>query len=262
MCGRAILTSPAEEIAEIFGVDAIEIGPPRFNVAPTQPILTVRAREGHRELALVRWGLIPWWAKPEEAKRIGSRCVQARAETAPRAPAFRDAFKRHRCLVVLDGFYEWKTTSEGRQPHLVRNGNGRPLAIAGLWDGWRPPAPEDDPEAKPEKITSAAVLTTHAAGAIEAIHDRMPLVLPEDAWDAWLDGTDDDARAILSPPPDVLSERAGGLVAQRVSTWVNDVKHEDARCIEPFSELPAGDAAQIDLGFADRPARKKKVARR
>lgn len=257
VCGRAILTSPAEDVARLFEVAPIDLGAPRFNVAPTQPILTVRARHAPptesdergearplarpRELALVRWGLIPWWAKPGEAKKIGSRCVQARAETATRAPAFRDAFRRHRCLVVVDGFYEWKTLDDGRRvPHLVRQSRQEPLAIAGLYDSWRPARSEDAGAAKPERIESAAVLTTPAGGAIRDLHDRMPLVLPASEWDTWLGGTADEAARLLEPDQAALDARAGDLSAVAVSTWVNDVRHDDPRCIEPAATRESG----------------------
>lgn len=281
MCGRATLSSPAEEVARLFDVEPIAIGPARFNIAPTQPILTVRACRGlsepsgersneerdavdhdrssgtvvARELAIVRWGLIPWWAKPDEAKKIASKCIQARVETARRSPAFRDAFKRHRCLVVVDGFFEWKTLPDGRSvPHHVRKSRHGPFAIGAVWDSWRPPAPADaSPDApRPARIESCAVLTTRAAGAMKDLHDRMPLVLSRDEWTTWLGGTVEEAARLLEQDQRLLDERARDLVAVPVSTWVNDVRHEDPRCIEPMTG--AADEApqdpQIDFGFA------------
>jgi len=280
MCGRATLSSPAEEVARLFDVDPIDIGPARFNIAPTQPILTVRARRepAHdqpdeargtgdhdpapgtgvaRELAIVRWGLIPWWAKPEEAKKIASKCIQARVETAPRSPAFRDAFKRHRCLVVVDGFYEWKTLPDGRRvPHHIRRSQREPFAIGAVWDSWRPPlakgTPPDAP--KPERIESCAVLTTRAAGRIKPLHDRMPLLLSRDEWAVWLGGSADEAVRLLEQNEADLEARARDLIAVPVSTWVNNVRHEDPRCIEPLSEAADADEAaedpQIGFGFA------------
>lgn len=268
MCGRATLSSPASDVAELFDVEPIDLGPPRFNIAPSQPILTVRAKRSpstgeedvphdassatsrRREMALVRWGLIPWWAKPDEAKKIASRCIQARAETAPRSSAFRDAFRRHRCLVVIDGFFEWKTLPDGRRmPHHIRRARHEPFAIAGLWDSWRPPSAEDGARS-PERIESCAVLTTRSAGRIAAVHDRMPLVLPANDWDVWLSDSVENAAQLLAPTTDVLEQRANALVVVPVSTWVNDVRHDDPRCIEPAtasSETPLG---QIALSFA------------
>lgn len=242
MCGRATLTTPADSIAEIFEVQPIEIGPPRFNLAPTQPLVTVRAAAtaatgvaaartaasaAGRELALVRWGLIPWWAKPEEGKRVGAKCIQARAEGVRRAPAFRDAFKRHRCLVVVDGFYEWKGEGKARAPFHAHRRGLEPFAIAGLWDSWKGPE---------GRVESAAVLTTRAEGPIRAIHDRMPLVLPPSEWDTWLSGAETEAAALLSPSDEILVARAKELVVVPVSKWVNDPKHDDPKCLEAPAE--------------------------
>jgi putative SOS response-associated peptidase YedK len=208
----------------IFDVAPIEIGPPRYNLAPTQPILTVRLnREEGRELALMRWGLIPWWAKPDEAKKVGAKCIQARAETVRKAPAFRDAFKRHRCLVVVDGFFEW--SGEARVPFLARREGGLPFAIAGLWDKW------DGASGEPgNRVESATVLTTRASGPIRAIHDRMPVILEKDEWQTWLTASDDQAAQLLAQPR--TSER---LVTVQVSKWVNDAKHDDPQCLAPPS---------------------------
>lgn len=250
---------PAEDIAHLFDVEAIDIGPARFNIAPMQPILSVRMAgdlpRAERRLAVVQWGLIPWWAKPEQARKIAGKCVQARAETVTRTPAFRDAFKKHRCLVVVDGFYEWKTLPGGRRrPHHVRKRQGGPFAIGAVWDSWQPPLPEGAPPdaPKPERVESCAVLTTHAAALMKDLHDRMPLVLPADEWTRWLEGPAPEAARLLTQDERVLDERARQLVAVPVSTWVNDVRHEGPQCIEPvLQEIdePTPRAAQIEFGF-------------
>jgi putative SOS response-associated peptidase YedK len=220
MCGRATLTTPQDTITAIFDVAPIDIGPPRYNLAPTQPILTVRLnREERRELALMRWGLIPWWAKPDEAKRVGAKCIQARSETVRKAPAFRDAFKRHRCLVVVDGFFEWSGEGKARAPFLARREGGLPFAIAGLWD---------KSDALGERIESATVLTTRANGPIRAIHDRMPVILEKDEWQTWLTAADDEAAQILKLP-----RTSDQLITVPVSKWVNDAKHDDPQCLAP-----------------------------
>jgi putative SOS response-associated peptidase YedK len=216
-----------DEIAELFDASPIDVGPARYNIAPTQPMLTVRAREDMRQLAQMRWGLIPWWARPEEAKKIGSRCIQARAETANRMPAFRDSFRNRRCLVVIDGFFEWKTLPDGRRvPHHMRKRSGEPFAVAGLWDSWH-----DRTEAP--RIESCAVLTTRAGGHVRDVHDRMPLLLAPSEYDTWLGASPDPAAELLSQDPARLERRADELVIIPVSTWVNDVKHDDPRCVEP-----------------------------
>jgi len=234
MCGRATLTSPSDDIAELFEAHTIDIGPPRFNIAPGQSILTVRSSStSMRELALLKWGLVPWWAKPEEAKKLGGSCVQARAETVATAPAFRDAFKEHRCLVVVDGFYEWRTLPDGRRvPHHARPLDKKPFALAGVWDRWKTP--------EGEMVETCAVVTTAARGAIKELHDRMPLVVAKSAWSIWLEGSTDEAKAILS-------SATADFVVVPVSTRVNDVRNDDARCLE---ELASVNDAKGQIGFS------------
>ncbi len=219
MCGRATLVTDTAEIAELLGAAPIDVGPPRFNLAPTLPMVIVReTKDRGREMALARWGLIPHWAKEAEAKKIGSRCVQARVESVARSPAFRDAFRARRCLVIVDGFYEWKTLEGGeRRPHHVRREDRRPFAIAGLWESWR--------SKEGTIVESCAVVTTEAQGKIREIHDRMPIVVASDAYDTWLSGPSDQAVAIAPATPE--------LVAVPVSRWVNDARHDDPRCLEP-----------------------------
>jgi len=238
MCGRATLISPADEIAEAFGVPLIPLGPPRFNVAPGQEVVIVRAGSAApRELALVRWGLVPWWSKDPKGS---AKAIQARAETVTRAPGFRDAWKRHRCVMVVDGFYEWsgeragrgKHSAASRIPHHIRLAQGGPFAIAGVWDSWHSP--------EGTRLETAAVLTTAAHGAITQLHDRMPLVLDAEGRDRWLSVSDDEARTVLT---DAVAQeaRAAELVVMPVSTWVNDVRHDDPGCLaapEP-PRLPA-----------------------
>lgn len=269
MCGRATLISPVEHVAELFDVAPIDIGPRRFNIAPSQPVLVVRssgAQPGHeptarpagasasapRELALLRWGLIPSWAHPDEAKKMASRFAQARAETAARSPAFRDAFRRHRCLVVVDGFFEWKTLSDGRRaPHHVRRRGGEPFAIAGIWDSWPPPR-RAAAEPALEHVESCAVITTSSAGELLAVHDRMPLVLPAEDWSVWLSASAAQAATLLDPGASALERRSRELVLVPVSTWVNDVRHDDPRCVEPSPIAPEPPIVQLDLPFAGR----------
>lgn len=249
MCGRAILVTSVTEIAEIFDVAPIDIGPPRFNLAPGQPALVVRnqkkTEEGAlpgRELALLKWGLVPRWA---DSTKIGSRLVQARAETVATTPAYRSAFKWRRCLFVADGFYEWKTlaappsagTKKGkvRIPHRLRRMDSAPFAIAALWDRWK--------SKEGEVLDTCAVVTTEARGVVASIHDRMPLVLDTGAQARWLRGDEEDARALVADAPTIAA--IGDFDAVPVSTWVNDVKHDDPRCLEP-ADLGAAGLAEHD----------------
>lgn len=226
MCGRATLITGVEEIAEIFGVEPIPLGPPRFNVAPGQDLAVVRPSSSSspassRELALVRWGLVPWWSKDG---KMSGKTIQARGETVARAPAFRDAFKSRRCLVVVDGFYEWSGTGKARQPHHITLGGGGPFAIAGVWDSWKSP--------DGVRLETCAVVTTAARGAIQRLHDRMPLVLEGEERDRWLSPSPEEASALVTDAG-AREAMATRLVVVPVSTWVNDVRHEDPRCIEP-----------------------------
>lgn len=235
---------PVEEIAEALGVSPVVAGvplpgpPPRFNVAPTQSMLVLRAAaavgaSAQRELAWLRWGLVPFWAKDS---KIGSRFLQARAETVDTTPAYRQSFTEKRAVVIVDGFYEWSHASEGAKtkatkqaakiPHLLRPAGGGLLAIAGLWERWRPPSGAP--------VESCAVLTIAAGPRVWALHDRMPLLLRPHELEPWLHGSSADATAITRGGAEsALGPRDEGLVLTRVSTWVNDVRHDDAACIAP-----------------------------
>ena len=219
MCGRAILTADPEDIAKIFEVDPIPLGPPRFNVAPTQNMAVIRPPKeggGKNELSLVRWGLVPWWSKDP---KIGNRFIQARGETVPTAAAYRGSFKSKRCLVVVDGFYEWSGAKKDRKAYAIRLPNAEPFAIAGLWDSWKSP--------EGTRLETCCVITTSSRGELAAVHDRMPLVLDREARGRWLTASPDEARSLLDAPSPLP------LVVLPVSSWVNDVRHEDEHCLDP-----------------------------
>lgn len=227
VCGRYTITSPGQVIAEVFGVDEpIELVP-RYNVCPGQDVPVVRTRRGadDRELDLLRWGLVPWFAKePGPAARM----INARAESAATSPAFRDALQRRRCLLPADGFFEWQagaTKRAPKQPHLVRRGDGRPLALAGLWERWK--------GRDGTKIESCTVLTTTPNALLESIHDRMPVILAPESWSLWLDRGMQDVERVL---PLLVPAPAHELLAAPVSSWVNDPKHDDERCLAPPDE--------------------------
>lgn len=185
MCGRYVLTTPGEVLAQIFETapppeELLEAIVPRYNISPTQQVPIVRRAappDAARELALVQWGLVPHWAKDPA---IGNSLINARAETAAEKPSFRDAMKRRRCLIPADGFYEWKKLGKGKQPFLIRMRGGSTLAFAGLWSQWK------NPESG-ATLETCAILTTTPNELTATVHDRMPVILPATTWNRWLD---------------------------------------------------------------------------
>ncbi len=214
MCGRFTLALPAETVQAFLGLATRPQLAPRFNIAPTQPVAVARLQTatGDRILELVRWGLIPHWASDPT---IGARLINARAETLAQKPAFRSSFRQRRCLIPADGFYEWQKTAGGKQPYHIRRLDGGPMAMAGLWDSWQ--APDGDP------ISSCAIITTAANDLVRPIHDRMPVLLPPENFELWLDpAVSDTARLseLLAPAP------ATGLIAVPVSRRVNRADYD------------------------------------
>ncbi len=182
MCGRATLSTPPEELAEIFGLDEVPLLTAHYNLAPSQDMAVVRVvpAERGRKLDLLRWGLVPWWA---EDPKIGSRFINARADTLLESRAFREAARERRCIVVVDGFYEWQRHGKRKQPFLVRRRDGKPFALAGVWERWKPKgAPREAP-----RLQTCSIVTVDSQAEVLRLHDRMPLILPPDEWDAWLD---------------------------------------------------------------------------
>lgn len=223
MCGRFALITPGEVLAEQFQLSEVPALAPRYNIAPTQPIAAVRlAREGiARELVLLRWGLIPSWAKDPG---VGSRLINARSETVAEKPSFRSAFKSRRCLVPADGFYEWQRQERGRQPFFIRMREGTPFAIAGLWEHWQGP--------EGEVIESCTLLTTAANEVMRPLHDRMPVILNPKDYDLWLD-PDVQKREALSPL--LRPYTAEAMVAYPVRPVVNSPANDSPLCIEPLT---------------------------
>ena len=225
MCGRFTQQRPASELAEIFGAEPLSDDPGgHYNLAPTDEALVVVQREDRRALTAYRWGLIPHWAK--EAK-VGSRMFNARAETITTSPAFRDAFTRKRCLVPVDSFYEWKREGTLRQPYRVVRRDGRPLALAGLWAGWRDPATET-------VRRTFTIITTTPNEALADLHDRMPVVVAEDAWGRWLDPAPADPAELLGL---LVPNEAVDLQIYAVDRSVNDVRRDGPELIERLPEI-------------------------
>lgn len=226
MCGRFVQATPSEVIAEIFGLEEVPPLAPRFNVAPTQPAAVVRTFEGKPQLVFMRWGLVPAWAKDPS---IGNRLINARAETLGEKPAFRQALLRRRCVVPVTGFYEWRGSSKGKQPYFIRLKGGMPMVLAGLWEVWRP---QEGPP-----LESFTIITTQANSLLAPLHDRMPAVLPQEGWRAWLDPGLGDASLLLpwlTPAPEWWLEFFP------VSRAVNNPAHDAPDCLTPEVSPDAG----------------------
>jgi putative SOS response-associated peptidase YedK len=235
MCGRYTLKTSPDVMMELFHVSSLPDLVPRYNIAPTQNVLVIRAsteRPAEREAIWMRWGLIPFWAKDLS---IGSQLINARAETVSEKPAFRTAFAKRRCLIAADGFYEWQKLSTGRkQPWWIHQPNETPFAMAGLWETWTERNSEDsaldaDQPATPRIITSCTILTTEASNDVRPLHDRMPVILPPDAWQVWLgaSASPGQLRDCLKP----LS--AGSLQMDCVSQAVNRPGPESPDLLTP-----------------------------
>jgi putative SOS response-associated peptidase YedK len=220
MCGRFTLRAPAADVANYFDLPEIPLLEPRYNVAPTQPVAVVRAdAAGHRRLDRLAWGLVPSWASDPT---IGNRLINARAETIAEKPAFRRAFRQRRCLVVADGFYEWQRAGRQKQPYYITAARSGPFALAGLWEQW---------QRNDLLITSCTIITTEANERVRPLHDRMPVILPPEAWPRWLDpGINDPATVepLLAPCPTEF------LVTFPVSMAVNRPSYDRGDCIEPL----------------------------
>ncbi len=214
MCGRFCLAVTTEELAEYFGLTAVPDFPARYNIAPSQPIAVILRtnNEPERHFRLMRWGLIPAWAKDPA---IGDRLINARAETVAEKPSFRTAFKRRRCLIPASGFFEWQKTKAGKQPFYFRPQSGSLFAIAGLWESW-------------QDIETCTILTTAANELLQPIHERMPVILKPEDYDQWLDWQIQDTetlQALLQPFP------ADQMLAYPVSKRVNNAAIDDIECI-------------------------------
>ncbi|MFP3906383.1 MAG: SOS response-associated peptidase [Acidimicrobiales bacterium] len=235
MCGRYVSSTPPDQLASYFGatLTAEELLDPEFNVAPTRAVWTVFDDGGTRRLDLARWGLVPRWAKDLS---IGSRMINARSETVAEKNAFKKAFRRQRCIVPADGFYEWTAPRDGtrKQPWFVHRPDGEPFAFAGLWETWRGPDREDEP------VRTCTILTGPANQKMAEIHDRMPVMLAPESWSTWLDPEVDDidllGRFLVPAPPQLISFHA-------VSTEVNDARNHGPHLVEPVevADGPRGD---------------------
>jgi putative SOS response-associated peptidase YedK len=225
MCGRYELSSHPTAIALAFGLPHPPDLRPRYNIAPTQQVPIVRLNAaGERELTQVRWGLVPRWAKDPA---IGARMINARGETLGSKSAFRNAYARHRCLVPVNGFYEWQLTRSGKRPLHIGMPDGRPFGLAGLYERWLSP--------EGEVLDTCAIVTTSASAALRSVHERMPVIVPSADYARWLDSTTADVG-------DLVTAWSGEpLRVYPVSTRVNAVRNDDPELCEPVE--PADEAA-------------------
>ncbi len=225
MCGRYSLTTPLEAVRQLFDFPERPNLAVRVNIAPSQEVAAVRLeaeKAGARRFVWLRWGLIPSWAKEPG---IGNRTINARAETIAEKPAFRAAFRRRRCLIPADGFYEWKTERGRKQPYRIALEGGAPFAFAGLWERW-------EGSGAAGAVESCTIVTTEANARLKAIHHRMPVILAPGAYEAWLDPATAgaEAQALLRPAP------SEWFTAYRVSPKINSPANDDPALIEPLDE--------------------------
>jgi putative SOS response-associated peptidase YedK len=233
VCGRFTLTVEGQQLLELFGLTHLIAHEPRFNIAPTSAVPIVRAYPtGERDLTPMRWGLIPSWAKD---KKIGNRMINARSETLAEKPSFRRAYARRRCLVPADGWFEWTPPPAGapkgrpKQPWHIRRPDRAPFAFAGLWEQWSGPGAGRQGDGVVESIESFTIITTAANRSLAHLHHRMPVVLPEESWQPWLDpGLHETAslQELLAPSPEGLFE------AVPVSHRVNSVRNDEPSVLE------------------------------
>lgn len=238
MCGRAVARTPLPELARQFGAEVAFQEPaeppplPSWNVAPTDVLPAVlESRSRHKRLiGELKWGLVPHWAKDPST---GYKMINARAETLTTKAAYRDAFARHRCIIPVDAFYEWQRVGGRRkQPYVIEREDGQPLSFAGLWAVWRP---RNNPDAEP--LRTCTIVTTDANDLVRPLHDRMPVILPQATWDAWLDSDNDNTEALMGLLRPPLSR---GLVAYPVGTMVNSVDNNGPELVKPLPLPQAG----------------------
>lgn len=223
MCGRFAVTGDSDFYVNYYGADEGPEEPlaPSWNVAPTDETYIVAEHDGKRRVGTMAWGLIPSWS--EDSRTIH---INARAETIATKPAFRRAFSRHRCLVPADGFYEWEPKEKGRTPHWVYRADGFPMTFAGVWGAWQDRSTGD-------WVRRFSIVTTEATGTISSIHHRMPVILPDDAWDAWLDRDLEDPEAALA----LIASIGDDLISEHpVSSRVNSVRNNGPELVEKGSD--------------------------
>tara|TARA_R110002096_G_scaffold154_21_gene902 strand:+ start:21526 stop:22194 length:669 start_codon:yes stop_codon:yes gene_type:complete len=220
MCGRFAFYSPSEATAALFGVDGALAVEPRYNIAPTQFVAAIRDNtEQQRELVMLRWGLVPFWAKDPS---IGNKMINARAETVAEKPSYRNAFKHRRCVVLADGFYEWHREGDVKVPHFISLRSGEAFALAALWESWKDRDSGDE-------LQTTTLITTAANEFMQSLHHRMPVIVQPDGADDWLSGK----AGFL----DEVADRTPALRAWPVSRNVNNARNQGEQLIEPEGDV-------------------------
>ena len=231
MCGRFVSSSPPDELAKYFDVDAVaeSVLEPSYNVAPSNNVYVVVETGGVRKLDTFRWGLVPFWAKDQAT---GYKMINARAESVIDKNAYKHAFKKRRCIIPADGFFEWKKIpgQKAKQPYFIHRTDGEPMAFAGLWEVWRP---KDDASGDAEPLLTCTIITGEPNEKVADVHDRMPVMLPPSAWAEWLDPENDDVETLgkfLVPAPASL------YALHPVTRAVNNVQQKGPELIDPTDE--------------------------
>ncbi|MCU1808167.1 SOS response-associated peptidase [Cytobacillus firmus] len=222
MCGRFSLEEDINKLQQYFNFEVAEEITPRFNIAPSQRILTIISDGQNRRAGTMKWGLVPFWAKEE---KIGYKMINARSESIEEKPSFKHAFKRRRCLIVATGFYEWQKTEEGKQPYRFIMKDNRPFAFAGLWETWK----------KGEKpLHTCTIITTTPNAVTEDIHDRMPVILKEEDYDSWMDPHNQDTELLKTL---LVPYAAEEMAKYKVSDLVNSPRNDVADVLSPLNSL-------------------------
>jgi putative SOS response-associated peptidase YedK len=221
MCGRFSNKSSSEKIKREFNVTEVPTVAPRYNIAPTQNIIAINQEAGEREAKTFKWGLVPSWAKDT---LIGARLINARSETVTEKPSFREAFKRRRCIIPADGFYEWQRAGGRKQPYYFSMKDGRPFGFAGLWDRWKTP--------EGGVLETCTILTTGANEKVTVVHERMPVILSPSDYDLWLD---EDVRKLELLKELFRPYPSAEMSSYPVSTLVNSIRNDGAELIERVS---------------------------
>ncbi|MGQ0681154.1 SOS response-associated peptidase [Bradyrhizobium sp.] len=222
MCGRFVITSPPAAIRQVFGYAEQPNFPPRFNIAPTQPVPVVILDQGARHFRLMRWGLVPAWVKDP---RKFSLLINARSETVQDKPAFKNAIRRRRCLIPADGYYEWHVSADRKRPYFIYRRDREPFGFAGLAETWVGP--------NGEEVDTVAIATAPASPDLAVLHHRVPVTIAEDAFEQWLDCSSDSAEGVMAM---LTGPEEGEFAWHEISTRVNHVANDDAQLVLPISD--------------------------